>query len=227
MRLDVAIASRESSGPPRRYSITLDRRPRGQGDADRAAASQAIEHAERLERSGAADAPAALTHYETALTRLRAAGDARDEARAQMDVGRLLAESGRSREAAQAFEQARDRCRSAGDALCEGAALHRLGRLLAFTGQPANGIQTLQAALDVRERIGDGAGQAETLMELGSAEATRSDNRRAVEYLDRALERAGAAADRRTQADVLNIARRHRSTASAISSAPASCTNRR
>jgi CHAT domain-containing protein/tetratricopeptide (TPR) repeat protein len=205
MRVSLAIESRESGGPTRQYSLTFERRAALPADRDRAAASRAVELAERLERSGAANAQTALAQYEAAVTRLHAAGDAREEARAQMDVGRLLAEAGRSREATQAFEQARDRCRSAADPSCEGAALHRLGRLLAFTGQPGPGIETLGAALDVRNGIHDEAGQAETLMELGSAEGTRSDNRRAVEYLDRALERAAAAADRRTQADVLNI----------------------
>jgi len=148
------------------------------------------------------DLAKAIVYGEQARTGAKAAGLAREEAKALNLLGDAAIRQRNMEQAAGFYQEALQLAKAAGDAEMEGRALHNKGKLAQTTGQIEEALVFYEQAFHIRERIGDQQGLSSTTQNLGVLYADRGDYEKSIFYYLKALQLKEATGDKAGTATV-------------------------
>lgn len=201
VQLAVRVGSQEQAPGSRPYVLAWTTRSATEGDAQRAAACQAIQQAERLRDSGKAGArAAALGKFREALLQWEAAGDLLRQAETLSQIGQLLWELGHTKDSIAAHQKAVAQWRQGNDRRGEAGGLNLLGLALLSSGQPAQAAALFEQALAAAQQAGDQIAQADAQANQALVLSLRGENAKALQLAALAFPLKQAAQDRRGEA---------------------------
>lgn len=179
--------------------------PLGQPLANRTQAEQTVVEAEALARREDAESlRQAIRKLQAGVAYFRAAGDARREAGALLDLGEIYEVTG-DRAAAMASDgRARDLWQELGDSQGEAKALTQLGLVACESDEHEKASAAIQDALRLFRSQHDARGEGAALDVLGQAQERAGQREESARTYERALAVARNAGDRREEAFILN-----------------------
>jgi CHAT domain-containing protein len=195
----LSISAGAQPVPAGRYKITLDAlRPATPQDRESVAGDQLMSAGAQLAAQNTKETrQAALSKYEEALTRFRAAEDRPSEYAALSQIGESYFNLGEARRALDYMQQARAVARALGDREREAYALLSIGAFYSNLGDSQKILESYQQALPLMQAHGDKRGEGSVLASLGSLYQRLGQFEQARESLTRALPLLQAVGDQR------------------------------
>lgn len=148
------------------------------------------------------DVAKALEYGEQARTGAKAAGIAREEAKALNLLGDASLRQKNMQQTGKYYQEALELAQASGDAEMEGRALHNKGKLAQTIGQIEEALVYYEQAFQIRERIGDQQGLSSTTQNLGVLYSGRDDYEKSNFYYLKALQLKEASGDKAGTATV-------------------------
>jgi tetratricopeptide (TPR) repeat protein len=127
----------------------------------------------------------------------------RELGRANFQIGNVMIESGRAREALEDYGKALVSARRTGDRGLEGCSLGNLGLAYANLGDVRKAIGYYEQQLEITREIGDRRGEGNALGNVGNAHAALGDVRKAIGFYEAQLVIARVIGDRRGEGAAL------------------------
>jgi CHAT domain-containing protein/Tfp pilus assembly protein PilF len=147
---------------------------------------------------------AKLDKLQDALTAAHAAGDAKAEANALIQIGDLYFRAQDFQKAIVNYRQALAMARSLNDDIEQVRMLTGIARCYRGLLQNQKALEPFQQALDLASASGDERGQADGLIGIGNVHSFLGDKQEALEYFNRALPILRKSGDRSREAITLN-----------------------
>ncbi|HEX7772652.1 MAG TPA: tetratricopeptide repeat protein, partial [Pyrinomonadaceae bacterium] len=146
----------------------------------------------------------AAAFYQRALTTWEEAGDMRLAARAQVNLGIVLAKQGEQVDAVRHFELAWSRMEGIGDREGIGRVLFNLGNVATDQGRLKEAETFYLKAVKILEEVGPEVDVGQVWNNLGTVYRRQGDWKLAIETYSRSLEIARKAGDQKIEGDVLS-----------------------
>ena len=203
-RVRAQAAPIASTGPERRFEV-LERRPSAERDHDLVQAAAARQAGDDARRAGtAASAQQALRHYDEALARSRAAGDAYGEADARLGLGLVRWSLAEYETALADYQAAADGFKASGDRASEAFALQRLALTHRVRGDFARARRLHEDVIALAKATGSQRAHADGLNGLGRVNYETADMQAALDAFGQALAIARSIHDRAIEAYAVN-----------------------
>jgi CHAT domain-containing protein len=200
--LRIQVESQEAHGANRRYGIALvARRAASSADEERVSACRELRAADQWLDSGSAGLPTALRHSRSALSHWEAAGDARPQAEALLQIGIAAEQLGQTAEAVASYKRSADIYRRLQDRPSLALTLQYLGVTYEVAGDLTNANAAYDESLKVSREVHDRVGEANAMLNPAVRKAQRNDSAQ----LEQVLAIYREEGHRRGQAIALNL----------------------
>lgn len=200
--LRIQVESQEAHGASRSYGIALvARRAANSTDEERVSACRDLHAAEQSLDTGSAGAPTALERFESALSHWEAAGDARPQAEALLQIGLAAERLGQTAQAVASYKRSADIYRRLQDRRSLAFTLQYLGVDYEVSGDLANANAAYDESLKASREVHDRVGEANALLNPAASKAQRNDSTQ----LEQVLAIYREEGHRRGQAIALNL----------------------
>ena len=200
--LRIQVESQEAHGTSRSYGIALvARRAMSSADEERVSACSELRAAEESMDTGSAGTPAALKHFKSELSHWEAAGDARPQAEALLEIGIASQRLGQTAEAVVSYKRSADIYRLLQDRRSLAFTLQYLGVNYEVAGDLKNADAAYDESLRASREVHDRVGEANAMLNPAVSKAQRNDS----SQLDQVLAIYREQGHRRGQAITLNL----------------------
>lgn len=198
----IEVESQEAHAASRNYGIALvARRAMSSADEERVSACGELRAAEESMDTGSGGMPSALKHFKSALSHWEAAGDARPQAEALLEIGIASQRLGQTAEAVSSYKRSADIYRRLQDRQSLAFTLQYLGVNYEVAGDLKNADAAYDESLTACREVHDRVGEANAMLNPAVRKAQRND----YSQLEQVLAIYREQGHRRGQAITLNL----------------------